>query len=120
VFTHLPERSWRAFLELLNSRLTPGGVFVFTTAGRKPVDEMETGRKDVGLPPAAVASVVAEFHRTGFGYHDYPGQSYGITRCSPAWVCRALEALPGLRLIGYVEVGWDARQDVIGCVSQAL
>ena len=71
------------------------------------------------LQPDQAERVLNEYDSDGFGYSHYPGSdNYGISLASPDWVREQLRAA-GLRLVSYVEVGWDApapRQDVIACV----
>lgn len=118
VLTHLPGERWSAFLELFQSMLEPGGVLVFTTAGRTVAEKMRAG-EHLGLSQDQVRRLLDDYGRTGFGYHDYPDwPGYGLARSTPEWVCRRLERHPGLRLVCFTERGWGERQDVVACVKE--
>ena len=115
LFTHIDAPRWPGFLDLLASLLAPGGVLVFTTAGRSVAAEMREGAGEHVFTPSG-RSVAAEmregeyrgmtadlarglledFDRTGFGYRDYPGQTgYGHSRARPSWVCEQVERTAG-------------------------
>jgi SAM-dependent methyltransferase len=117
-FTHIDERDWTRFLELLASLLAPGGVLVFTTAGRNVVELMRAGEL-AGLSEQAARKLVDDYDRAGFGFSGFPDRpSYGLARATPAWVCERIAATPGLLLTGYVEArdSSTGRQDVVSCV----
>jgi CBS domain-containing protein len=139
LFTHIDAPRWPGFLGLLASLLAPGGVLVFTTAGRSVAAEMREGAGEQVFTPSG-RSVAAEmregeyrgltadlarglledFDRTGFGYRDYPGQAgYGHSRARPSWVCGQIEQTAGIELLGYTERGWNGRQDAVACIRRA-
>jgi hypothetical protein len=105
LFTHLDAPLWTRFLKTLRNHLD--GVLVFTTAGVSVAELMRQER------PTAVDSeaLLESFDRTGFGYADYPGQSYGLCRVKPDWVLRLLSMLK-LDVVDFTERGWANRQDV--------
>ena len=119
-FTHIDEAGWARFLPFLASLLAPGGVLVFTTAGRNVTTRMRRG-EHAGLSEDAVRAVIESYDSTGFGFGAYPGrerEGYGLARVTPAWVCSRLEAVPGLLLLGYSESrgGSLERQDFVSCI----
>lgn len=119
LLTHLNAALWPAFLSRFVMMLAPGGVLVFTTHGRFVATRMRTMGITYGLMPDAVREALDDVDRTGFGYRDYVGQSrYGISVSSPSWVCSQVTAIPGLRLLGLLEQGWDNHQDVVSCVQE--
>jgi SAM-dependent methyltransferase len=116
VLTHVDAEAWRAILDLLASRLRRRGILVFTTAGRHVVECMRQG-EFLHLTPDQAHGLLGDYETTGFGYRDYPDRTgYGLARASPAWVCKELERIPTLRLVGYGESAWGYRQDVVACL----
>ena len=122
LFTHLDSGRWLPFLEFLEGRLRPWGILLFATNGQQlapalgPPD-MEAGRAE---------EMRAEFAQTGFSHgngglaHWYDPDGRGLSEwgtaiASPAWVCRRLEARPGLRLLTCAQRGWNQQQDVVAC-----
>jgi CBS domain-containing protein/SAM-dependent methyltransferase len=119
LFTHIDAPRWPGFLGLLASLLAPGGVLVFTTAGRSVAAEMREGEHR-GLAADLARGLLEDFDRTGFGYRDYPGQAdYGLSRARPSWVCGQIEQTAGIELLGYAERGWNGRQDAVACLRRA-
>lgn len=111
LLTHLDAPRWPAFLELFRSALAPGGVCVFTCHGHTAADMIRTGKADYGL--ASPAALLKPYRKGGFAYAAYPGQDYGISVSSPAWVTGQLAAVPGARLLLYFERGWADHHDAV-------
>jgi SAM-dependent methyltransferase len=117
VLTHLPERSWEDHLRVVANVLHPGGILVFTTHGRHVADRLAED-DFYGLRPDARDQALRDFRAGGFGYADYPGSAgYGISLADPSWVANRIMSAGKLRLISYVERGWDDHQDIVGCVA---
>jgi SAM-dependent methyltransferase len=140
LLTHLDAERWSQFLELFGSRLTPGGVMAFTTNGPHtaellrigtqtrdlddPADSrptpteaeqrfMRLAREYFPLPQESKERMLQDYASSGFGYTDYGDiDGYGQSVSSPAWVCRTMERFGDLRLVTYIEQGWDL-QDVV-------
>ncbi len=111
LLTHVDEDRWHGFLSLWESLLAPDGVLVFTTHGRRSAENI---RSSIA---AQMSAMLGDYDRTGFGYEDYPdSDNYGTSLSSPAWVCRQLERVPGLRLLMLKEEGWADHQDVVACL----
>lgn len=111
--THLDAPQWLATFRLFVQSLQPGGVAVITCHGRWVAYRLQQG-VDYGLPRAARAAILAGYTATGFGYADYAGaDGYGISLSSPAWILRAIEAWPELRLVALAERQWDSHHDVL-------
>jgi SAM-dependent methyltransferase len=117
LLTHLEADRWPGFLSLFRSLLAPGGVVVFTTHGRFVAERLRSKLFTYGLPPEVIPDLLEAFDRNCFAYNDYPAQvNYGISLSLPSWVCTQLGKLPALRLLTYMEQGWNKHQDVVACV----
>ena len=120
-FTHIDEAGWSRFLPFLASLLAPGGVLVFTTAGRNVVTRMRQGEQ-AGLSEDVVRRddrQVTTARGSGSGpTRAASTEGYGLARATPAWVCSKVESIPGLLLLGYSESRGGAleRQDFVSCI----
>ena len=115
LLTHLDKHRWPGFLKLFQDCLRPGGVMVFSTAGREVYRNYALGLCDV--PYHKNVAFLGSYERTGFayvGYHTNP-ESYGTTLSSPEFVLQELMKLPGLRVVSISERAWANRQDVFAC-----
>jgi cyclopropane fatty-acyl-phospholipid synthase-like methyltransferase len=109
LFTHLGREQWPAFLDFFADHLSPDGVLVFTTHGRRPIQWMREGFFDYGLNQEEQRALIEGYVKEGFGFFS------GMSFSSMAFVCRHLEQQPSLRLIGFHEAGWANHQDVVSC-----
>jgi SAM-dependent methyltransferase len=113
VLTHLDAPQWPRLLAYFARALSPAGVAVVTVSGRGVALRLAQVTS-YGLTPKARAKLLEAYQSSGFGYQDYPGQSgYGMSLARPAWAAAQVFGLPSLRLVGYVEAGWDNHQDVL-------
>jgi len=119
LLTHLDANQWQRFLEFFERLLSAGGVLVFTVHGRRGIRHLREGTLNYGLGPAEVHATIAAYERSGFGYGNYPDRkNYGISMSSPSWVLSQLEQHANLRVITYIEEGWDDHQDVIATLRR--
>jgi hypothetical protein len=131
LLTHLDAERFVEFLELFESRLSPGGLVVFTTSGRGGFEILRDLLPDRRSPETAPALIdrakqyfpipddelpdfANSYETEGFAFYEV-FENYGYSLSSPAWVCRQLERLPRLRLVNYLEQGWGSTQDVVAC-----
>jgi SAM-dependent methyltransferase len=115
LLTHLDARTFESFIVLFARTLRVGGVLVVTTHGARAADRMRSG-VPYGLSERATRHLLRDYERSGFAYCDYPDRrGYGISLSSPQWVTRVLERRADLRLVSFVEGGWDDHQDVVAC-----
>jgi hypothetical protein len=107
---------------LLSRSLSDSGIAVVTLHGRFS-DHLQATRSNFYLPDECYEVAAESVRKTGFGYVDYTHnvlegifnkeEGYGIALVRPHWVTSLLEPRTDLRLLGYVERGWDSHQDVL-------
>jgi trans-aconitate methyltransferase len=122
LLTHLPEASFLDTIDLLGRSLTDSGIAVITLHGRYS-DHLQATMPNFYIADEYYEVAAESVQRTGFGYIDYSydflkalfdrEEGYGIALVRPHWVLRLLEPRTDLRLLGYVERGWDNHQDVL-------
>lgn len=117
LFTHLDRDRWADFLSFFSDHLTPNGVLVFTTHGRRAIQWMVEGFYGYGLSPQERRVLLQRHAADGFGFVSPASQAFGISLSSTAFVCAEVERRRTLRLIGLHEAGWSNHQDVIACVN---
>jgi len=119
LLTHLDSGQWEEFFNFFNEALAPGGILVFTTHGRYVANLMRSNKCNYGIDNNdKLAKVVDDYRLKGFGYSNYPNSDeYGISVSSPSFVLDLLEQQSGLRILTYLEKGWDNHQDVIACIK---
>lgn len=125
LFTHVDRRRVRAWMTHLARFLTATGILVATFHGRwcaqrhslKPYLADEPWRQ-----------IVKDFDASGFGYADYGAGagspaiagSYGVSLAMPHVLVEDLESIPGVRLVLYLERGWDDHHDVVALGKPAF
>lgn len=119
LLTHLNSNQWPEFLSFFSDVLNPNGILVFTTHGRTVVDSIRNNNCDYGIEDNEKLSLmVKDFSRIGFGFSLYfHSNDYGISLSSPSYVLKLLEKYNKLRILTYLEKGWDNHQDVIACIK---
>lgn len=128
LFTHLPPDRWEGFLDLFERALTPGGLVVFTTHGRKIAERLRDPERRRVYNPIDHDALLADYERDGIGYAEYAHEpeyrerlslpsAYGISLARPSAVVAMLERRPALRLVGYAE-GRFNDQDVVSAVRE--
>jgi SAM-dependent methyltransferase len=112
ILTHIGKDRWTRFLKLFESNLAPGGVAVFTVYGRFVAENLRSGLYPLNLTREQAARVLRDFDETGFGSEVTPSDA--DTLVTRSWVCKQLESVPSLELVGYAERSW-MWQDVVSC-----
>ena len=119
LLTHLDHERWPDFIEFFNDSLESNGIFIVTTHGRYVAEAIRSNKSNYGIEDSAkLNKMVNDFYLTGFGYSNYPNsEEYGISLSSSSFVLSMFEKYSRLRVISYIEKGWDNHQDVIACVK---
>lgn len=126
LLTHLDDCKWDGFLELFVSLLNPNGLLVVTTHGRRPAEWIRKGispygmtaNQLYGLDSKQSERLLSAYDVHGFGYVNYRSQNdYGISLASPSWTLSYLQKFANLRLVAYIEYGWDNHQDVVAFIK---
>jgi 2-polyprenyl-3-methyl-5-hydroxy-6-metoxy-1,4-benzoquinol methylase len=126
--THLPADLFEATLQLVSRSLTDFGIAIVTLHGR----HSEYRQQNLPLKyydPDLFELADSELHEIGFAYTDYDQGvkrvfdkqfRYGISFSRPHWTMRLLEKDFSRRILGYIERGFDAHQDVLILGGPAL
>jgi len=119
--THFDEDHWQPTLEHFAKALSPEGLLVFSTLGKRfyhillghPTSAAERAIARMlpnnGLTPAGTEKIVQSVASAGFGHSRYPDQPdnpYGLSLSLPEWVESQIETASGLRLQQHQDGGW--------------
>ena len=140
LMTHLDSPRWPHFLGLFEALLAPEGLLILTTHGPFVAYRMQQGvtygygdahapedaapwTPDDGDALATAANrgilhLLRQYQQTGFGYLDDGSGGYGLTVSTPVWTLRQFEPMPSLRVVTYLERGWDNHQDAVLLVKR--
>jgi len=119
LFTHINEASAIDLLRFFHDHLTARGLCIFTTQGRRSIEWIESQKRTYKLTDDAQRKVTHEFHKTGYGYADYPKLSgYGISAVSRERMLELARAVGEWGETLFLEHGWDNHQDVYAFAMQ--
>ncbi len=119
LLTHLGRDQWVDHLKRFAERLAPHGALVLTSHGFLPLDKLQSGEKDYGLPQALITRLCAAAVADGFGYVDYPDTpGYGISVAQPSWVLELIAKETELKVVDFRAAEWDQHQDVVVCTRR--
>jgi SAM-dependent methyltransferase len=119
LFNHFAAPRWDEFLDLVESVLEPGGLFVMAIHSRQFADGMRVGTPDPKLSSDGMARIVRGYDESGFGYADYAGErDWGDNVATPKWVEDRLARRARLALLDHYESGWTNALDVVTCVRR--
>jgi SAM-dependent methyltransferase len=120
VFTHHSAERWEKLFDLMIERLlTPDGLLVFSSHGRRVQRLLEQEGLDLGLTAKGNKKLLAAYRRKGFAYEAYPVghegfSSYGVSLSSPQWVFQRLAQRSVVDHTSFFEsICWN--QDVFAC-----
>jgi SAM-dependent methyltransferase len=114
VLSHLNERNSRAFLRIMGEALRPRGVALFTTHGRRSLEQPDLYGAEFGARKDAIAREVAKRGLSFVPYAFTGGDDYGMAWHAKEWIEATVAELHGdaLRLVRFVPHGLDDHQDV--------
>ena len=120
LLTHLDAPLWRAFIKFFSDHLNKEGILALTTHGQVSAQWLHENHYDYGLDKNEIPTILDRYNATGFGYLNYPNvPDYGVSIASRAWVLAEFQRHAGLKLLSFVEAGWDDHQDVVACIRMA-
>lgn len=112
LLTHLDAERFRRATEWFFGALSPKGLLLLTTHGRRHNHMQENVMHYIA--PELWLPAQMDYEATGFGYAEYPDiPGYGVSVSSPSWVMKLIENEPGTKLVGFHEAAWDYHQDVL-------
>jgi len=115
LITHIEENAAAELLTFFRDHLSPGGVCVVSTHGRRSAEWIRTRTRTYGLTVNAQRQVLSQFDETGYGYADYRNhRGYGISLVSHERMLEIAQRLGTWREACYLEHGWFHHQDVYG------
>jgi SAM-dependent methyltransferase len=115
LITHLDEETAKGLLKFFHAHLSPGGLCVFTTHGRKSAEWVQEKRQTYGLPAGAQQELLTTYSDKGYGYANYEGQNeYGISIVNHNRMVEIAHSIGQWNETYYQEQGWDNHQDVYG------
>lgn len=112
VLTHFDEGNCLALIDRFTDWLTPGGIAVFTTHGRRALSNL-INRRITYTPPDKIEAIASAFRTNGFAFHPFSTSHHlGTSFNTLSWmmqVCSTNER----RLVVASEAAWDKHQDVV-------
>jgi SAM-dependent methyltransferase len=114
VLSHLNERNSRALLRLLGDALRPEGIAMFTTHGRRALENPALYGAEFGEQRDEIERAVEARGMTFLPYAFTGGDDYGMAWHASEWVEQTVAELHGdaVRLVHFVPHGLDDHQDV--------
>jgi trans-aconitate methyltransferase len=125
VFTHISADRAQTLLDLLIERLNPDGVLIFTTHGRKVIDNILHGKQHNPMKDATLQGV-RDYYTKGYGYADYETQyykepvGYGTSLMQIGWALDYIASRNDVTLLSAQERGWNNHQDVLSVIRRRL
>jgi SAM-dependent methyltransferase len=114
VLSHLNERNSRALLRLLGDALRPEGIAMFTTHGRRSLENPALYGAEFRERRDEITRAVEARGMTFLPYAFTGGDDYGMAWHASEWVEQTVAELHGgaVRLVYFVPHGLDDHQDV--------
>ncbi len=114
VLSHLNERNSRALLRRVGDGLSPNGIAMFTTHGRRALENPDLYGAEFGERREEIARAVEARGTTFLPYAFTGGDDYGMAWHAREWVEETVAEIHGdaVRLVRFVPHGLDDHQDV--------
>ena len=125
VFTHIDERRAVLLLDLLASSLTNDGILIFTTHGRKMVNNVVHGKQHNAMKDKTLVCL-KDYMNRGYGYADYKKKyyddpvGYGTSLTDPSWIFNRISEREQITLLSFQERAWNDHQDVTMIIRRPL
>ncbi|MGN6366664.1 MAG: hypothetical protein ACTHN5_00105 [Phycisphaerae bacterium] len=128
MFTHLPERTARLWMEEIHRQLAPGGMVIFTTHGEVALETIcrsEAHQRMFMVSQGEAERIRERVGREGFVFLKYPeevlrsadaGGEYGNSFVHPAYVRRVWGEM--FEEVEYVPGGMRGWQDVVALMRK--
>lgn len=120
LLTHLPPHQFASAFNFIVRSLSEKGIALITLEGRHS-EYIQKHRWKL-VPDELFEIVEATIPTKGHGYVDYQHSmkslffkqnSYGVMLARPRWTMEIVEQSYDIRVLGYVERGWNDHQDVL-------
>lgn len=117
LFTHIDADRCRRWLAFLAAQLSEHGVLVASVHGRWALKQHEYSPF---VDNKRWADAVRQYEASGYGYVRYPTavhgldtNDYGVSITRASRIVDMVDAIDGVRLVGYLERGWAGNHDVV-------
>lgn len=121
LMTHLSEEKAIQLLAFFERHLEENGVVIFTLHGRYAAHKWDTDKPTMQLKESDGKKLSALFNGDEYAYADYPHMTgYGMSLAPLYWMVNQLNQLPSLRVVSFIERGWDNHQDVIALMKSPV
>jgi len=109
LFTHLTETKTRTWLAYLAEHLNHHGILVATFHGRRTAEIFKNQF------PELVSQTWPVAQESGWGYvpYDSADPEWGFSMNTVVRLAEIATDIPGVRIAGLVEAGWDGNHDVL-------
>lgn len=113
LITHLDAGRAAELLRFFHSRLSPGGLCVFTTHGQLSEKWFSKNKTAYEMSYDAGQQILDQLHQTGYGYADYAASpGYGISVARKERMQEMARSVGSWTEVCFLEHGWDSHQDV--------
>lgn len=121
LLTHLNESQSIELFKFYSSKLKPNGLAIFTSHGRYVAKRVHQEKWPYNLSKEVFLELAQTFEAGNFAYTDYANmKGYGISIIPLPWIANAIYSDPSIRLISYIERGWDGHQDIIAIQKKEI
>ncbi len=121
LLTHLNESQSTELFKFYSRKLKPNGFAIFTSHGRYVAKRAHQDKWPYNLNKEVFLELAKTFEAGEFAYSDYENmKGYGISIIPLPWIANTIFSDPSIRLISYIERGWDGHQDIIALQKKEI